>query len=156
MDNSYFSTDKRIEQLLKAQESDSIVNDHDLEVKKKSSNSEENKLNVNSKIGKNKISDKVLNSPKKLVGGYGCINPESVNQYNEYIYFWSKKKGCALRYNIYNGIFDISGGYNARSYFFNQTSNKCQPFGIKIGTGDELEQSYRPCEEIFRGTAMMQ
>ena len=66
MDNSYFSTDKRIEQLLKAQESDSIVNDHDLEVKKKSSYSEENKLNLNSKIGKNKISDsnvfdKVLN-----------------------------------------------------------------------------------------------
>ena len=71
------------------------------------------------------VSDALLNSAKKLPGGYGCVNPESVNQYNEYIYFWSKLKGCALRYNVFNSIFDISGGYNARSYFYNKESMKC-------------------------------
>lgn len=35
MDASYFSTDKRREQLMKAKESDTIVNDHDLETNKK-------------------------------------------------------------------------------------------------------------------------
>ncbi len=72
------------------------------------------------------ISEKTLNSPKKLPGGYGCINPESVSKYNEYIYFYSKLKGCALRYNTFNGVFDISGSYKARSYFYGKESNKCQ------------------------------
>ena len=56
MDNSYFSTDKRKEQLLKAQESDAIVNDHDLEEKKVS----ENKIRIVSKIEKNKISNSTI------------------------------------------------------------------------------------------------
>ena len=34
MDSSYFSTDKRREQLIKAKESGTILNDHDLEIKK--------------------------------------------------------------------------------------------------------------------------
>lgn len=72
------------------------------------------------------ISEKTLNSPRKLPGAYGCVNPESVSQYNEYIYFWSKPKGAALRYNTFNGLFDISGAYKARSYFLNKISNKCQ------------------------------
>ena len=56
MENSYFSTDKRKEQLLKAQESDAIVNDHDLEEKKVS----ENKIRIVSKIEKNKISNSTI------------------------------------------------------------------------------------------------
>jgi len=72
------------------------------------------------------ISDKVLNSPKKLAGGWGCLNPESVDQYDQYIYFYSKPKRAALRYNVFNSVFDISGGYNARSYFYNKVSDKCQ------------------------------
>ena len=71
------------------------------------------------------ISDHLLNSKRKLPGGYGCVNPESVSHYNEYIYFWSKLKGCALRYNTFNSIFDISGNYKARSYFYNKISNRC-------------------------------
>lgn len=71
------------------------------------------------------ISEQLLNSAKKLPGGYGCVNPESVSRYNEYIYFWSKLKGCALRYNVFNSIFDISGNYKARSYFYNKVSDKC-------------------------------
>lgn len=72
------------------------------------------------------ISDQVLNSPRKLAGGYGCVNPESVSQYNEFIYFYSQPKGCALRYNEFSGLFDISGSYKARSYFFSKKSVKCQ------------------------------
>jgi len=71
------------------------------------------------------ISEQLLNSAKKMPGGYGCVNPESVSKYSEYIYFWSKKKGCALRYNVFNSIFDISGNYKARSYFYNKVSDKC-------------------------------
>jgi hypothetical protein len=71
------------------------------------------------------ISDHLLNSARKLPGGYGCVNPESVNKYDDYIYFWSKLKGCALRYNTFNSIFDISGNYKARSYFYNKVSDRC-------------------------------
>jgi hypothetical protein len=66
------------------------------------------------------ISNNVLNSPRKLPGGYGCIHPESVALYNNYLYWVSDNKGTAIRYNTVNGIFNISGGYKAKTYFYNK------------------------------------
>lgn len=66
------------------------------------------------------ISNNVLNSPRKLPGGYGCIHPESVALYNNYLYWVSDNKGAAIRYNTVNGIFNISGGYKAKTYFYNK------------------------------------
>lgn len=62
-------------------------------------------------------SDRVINNVRKLTGGFGCINPESVVSYLGTVYFFSSNKSSVCRYNNSNGIFPISE-YKARTYFY--------------------------------------
>lgn len=62
-------------------------------------------------------SDVVINNIKKLQGGFGCTNPESIVQYLGSVYWLSSNKGAVCRYNNSNGIFPISE-YKARTYFY--------------------------------------
>lgn len=64
------------------------------------------------------LSGKVINNVRRLAGGFGCTNPESIATYSSICYWYSSNKKAVCRYNISNGIFPISE-YKARSYFFN-------------------------------------
>jgi YVTN family beta-propeller protein len=65
------------------------------------------------------ISDTVINNVRKLAGGFGCANPESIFSYLGNAYFYSKNKKAICRYNSSNGLFPISN-YKARTYFNNK------------------------------------
>jgi hypothetical protein len=61
-------------------------------------------------------SAKVINNVRKLAGGFGCTNPESLVSYLGSAYWFSSNKGSVCRYNNANGVFPISE-YKARTYF---------------------------------------
>jgi hypothetical protein len=69
------------------------------------------------------ISDKVINNIRKLIGGFGCTNPESITHYLGQIYWYSSNKSAVCRYNNYNGVFPISE-YKARTYFNSLDKNQ--------------------------------
>lgn len=63
------------------------------------------------------ISNKVINNVRRLAGGFGCANPESIVHYLGNIYWYSSNKSAVCRYNNYNGVFPISE-YKARTHFY--------------------------------------
>lgn len=58
----------------------------------------------------------VIGDDRKLQGGYGTINPESVVQYNGKVYYFDMNKGEVLRY-AENGLTPLAATYKAKSYF---------------------------------------
>lgn len=58
----------------------------------------------------------VIGDDRKLQGGYGTINPESVVQHNGKVYYFDMNKGEVLRY-AENGLTPLAATYKAKSYF---------------------------------------
>ncbi len=58
----------------------------------------------------------VVGDDRKLLGGYGTINPESVCEAFDNLYWWDAYKGCIVRYSN-AGLFPISS-YGMESYFY--------------------------------------
>ena len=84
-------------------------------------------------------SDGVIQNVRKLKGQYGCQNPESVFDYNGWVYWNSRNKGSVVRYNDANGAFPIST-YKMRNYFFNKNMDVNDTY--VIGGYDPRFKSY--------------
>jgi YVTN family beta-propeller protein len=85
-------------------------------------------------------SDRVINNVRKLVGGFGCTNPESIASYLGFVYWFSSNKGAVCRYNTGNGIFPISE-YKARTYF-NSIKNNLSEFSVLNGGYEPKFRNY--------------
>jgi hypothetical protein len=70
--------------------------------------------------------DSVVGDDRKLVGGYGCIHPESMMVAFDQMYFWDANNGCVCRYTN-AGTNDISRGMSR--YFYNKSRQLAPYYG---------------------------
>jgi hypothetical protein len=78
--------------------------------------------------------EQVVGDDHKLDGGYGTINPESVLEAYDNLFYWDGLKGAIVRYTK-AGMYPVSN-YGMRNYFFNK-ARQLFPYRktIKIITG---------------------
>ncbi|HEY8971521.1 MAG TPA: hypothetical protein VIM64_20605 [Puia sp.] len=73
--------------------------------------------------------DGVVGDDRILTGGYGCINPESVINIYEQLYWWDAYNGTVCRYTN-QGIFPISNW--GMRYYFADKAKKLLPYRNKV------------------------
>lgn len=57
----------------------------------------------------------IVGDDRQLDGSYGCINPESVLEANDNVFFWDMNRGAVVRYTR-AGLFPVSN-YRMRNFF---------------------------------------
>ena len=82
----------------------------------------------------------VVGDDRKLAGSWGTINPESVKEINDNVYFWDAYKGAVVRYTN-SGLYPVS--LNGMENYFFEKGQQLFPYRDKVKVVTGFDQKFK-------------